>query len=114
MPTYDYRCRGCSHELEHFQSMTAAPLTTCPECAEPELERLIGTGAGLLFKGSGYYQTDYRSESYRKDAKADKESSSGAGTDSSADKSKGNASPKKDGSATGGGSSTASSKTSDS
>jgi putative FmdB family regulatory protein len=73
MPTYEYRCRSCGHELEHFQSMTTDPLTDCPECEKPDLERLIGAGAGLIFKGSGYYQTDYRSDAYKADAKKDKE-----------------------------------------
>ncbi len=86
MPTYDYRCQACGHELEHFQAMTAAPLVDCPGCDAPELERLIGAGAGLIFKGSGYYQTDYRSEAYRQDAKADKEAGSKAPGDKTVDK----------------------------
>ena len=77
MPTYDYRCKGCGHEFELFQSMSAKPERTCPKCGRKTLERLIGTGAALLFKGSGFYQTDYRSESYRKAADADKPASSG-------------------------------------
>ena len=86
MPTYDYRCQACGHELEHFQAMTADPLVDCPGCDAPELERLIGAGAGLIFKGSGYYQTDYRSEAYRQDAKADKEAGSKAPGDKTVDK----------------------------
>jgi len=73
MPTYEYRCRECGHEFELFQSMTDEAVKTCPEC-RGEVERLIGMGAGLLFKGSGFYTTDYRSESYQKAAKADKPS----------------------------------------
>lgn len=71
MPTYDYRCSACKHEFEQFQSMTAKPLKTCPKCGKKALERLIGTGAALVFKGSGFYQTDYRSDSYKKAASAD-------------------------------------------
>jgi putative FmdB family regulatory protein len=59
MPTYDYRCEKCGHIFEAFQQMTAAPLTECPECQGP-LQRLIGGGTGLIFKGSGFYITDYK------------------------------------------------------
>ena len=72
MPTYEYRCDSCGHEFEQFQSISARPLKTCPECKRRTLRRLIGTGGGIIFKGSGFYQTDYRSESYRKAAEADK------------------------------------------
>jgi putative FmdB family regulatory protein len=61
MPTYEYRCRECGHEMEAFQSMSADALTDCPACNEPELQRLISKGAGMIFKGSGFYQTDYKS-----------------------------------------------------
>jgi putative FmdB family regulatory protein len=74
MPTYDYKCKDCHHKFEAFHSMSAEPLTKCPKCGG-RVERLIGTGAGVLFKGSGFYETDYRSSGYRKDAKADKSSS---------------------------------------
>lgn len=74
MPTYDYRCNACEHQFEEFQSMSAKPLKKCPECGKLKLERLIGTGAGVIFKGSGFYETDYRSDSYKKAAKADSES----------------------------------------
>lgn len=74
MPTYDYRCNACEHQFEEFQSMSAKPLKKCPECGKLKLERLIGTGAGVIFKGSGFYETDYRSESYKKAAKADSDS----------------------------------------
>lgn len=73
MPTYDYECDACGHAFEEFQSMTAKPLKKCPECGKPKLRRLIGTGAGVIFKGSGFYETDYRSDSYGKEAKADKD-----------------------------------------
>lgn len=75
MPTYDYRCTACRHTFEQFQSMKDAPLRKCPKCGKNALERLIGTGAALLFKGSGFYQTDYRTESYKKAAEADKPAS---------------------------------------
>ena len=71
MPTYDYQCSACGHEFEEFQSITAAPLKKCPECGKSKLVRLIGTGAGVIFKGSGFYETDYRSDSYKKAAKAE-------------------------------------------
>ena len=83
MPTYEYRCDNCGHELEEFQSMSAKPLTKCPECNKSKLKRLIGIGAGVIFKGSGFYETDYRSGSYSKDAKAEKESAKKAETSSS-------------------------------
>ena len=72
MPTYDYRCEQCGHEFELFQSMTAKLKRKCPECSEPKLKRLIGTGGAVIFKGSGFYETDYRSDSYKKAAEADK------------------------------------------
>lgn len=71
MPTYDYRCKACDHEFELFQSMSDPVKKKCPSCGKSTLERLIGTGAALVFKGSGFYQTDYRSESYKQAAKAD-------------------------------------------
>lgn len=79
MPTYEYRCEACGHEFDEFQSITASPLRKCPACSKLRLKRLIGIGAGIIFKGSGFYETDYRSEGYKKAAKADKESSSGGG-----------------------------------
>lgn len=76
MPTYDYKCNSCDHRFEHFQSMKDKPLKKCPACGKSALERLIGTGAAVLFKGSGFYQTDYRSEGYKKAAAADTKPSS--------------------------------------
>lgn len=76
MPTYDYKCKACGHTWELFQSMSAKHEKVCPECGRKTAERLIGTGAALLFKGSGFYETDYRSEGYKKSAEADKKSSS--------------------------------------
>jgi putative FmdB family regulatory protein len=72
MPTYDYQCDACDHKFEEFQSITAKPLKKCPQCGKPKLRRLFGTGAAVIFKGSGFYQTDYRSESYQKEASAEK------------------------------------------
>jgi len=69
MPTYDYRCEACGHEFEEFQSISAGALRKCPKCKKLKLKRLIGGGAGFLFKGSGFYETDYRSESYKKGEK---------------------------------------------
>src|SRR6188768_756371 len=71
MPTYDYKCKACGHTLEIFQSMTESPKRKCPECGKNALERLIGAGAAVIFKGSGFYQTDYRTESYKAGAKAE-------------------------------------------
>ncbi|MCC5822685.1 MAG: zinc ribbon domain-containing protein [Phycisphaerales bacterium] len=71
MPTYEYRCKACGHEFEEFQSITAKPLKKCPSCTKLRLERLIGTGSAVMFKGGGFYETDYRSDSYKKAAKAD-------------------------------------------
>ncbi len=72
MPTYEYKCDHCDHMLEAFQSITAAPKKKCPECGKLKLKRLLGTGAGLIFKGSGFYETDYRSDSYKKGADSEK------------------------------------------
>lgn len=60
MPTYDYKCGNCGHLFETMQSIKADPLTKCPECGKETLKRLIGTGGGLIFKGSGFYLTDYK------------------------------------------------------
>ena len=75
MPTYEYECSKCENRFEKFQSISAKPLTKCPSCGG-KVKRLIGTGAGLLFKGSGFYITDYRSDGYKKAAKAEKGESS--------------------------------------
>lgn len=72
MPTYDYECEGCSHTFELFQKMDEKRKKKCPECGRLKLVRLFGTGGAVLFKGSGFYTTDYRSSSYKADAKADK------------------------------------------
>jgi putative FmdB family regulatory protein len=77
MPTYDYVCDACDHAFELVQSMKDNALKKCPKCGKPKLRRLFGTGAAIMFKGSGFYQTDYRSESYKKAAAADKSAASG-------------------------------------
>lgn len=78
MPTYDYRCKSCEHEWELFQSIKANPVKKCPSCGKLKAERVIGAGAGIIFKGSGFYQTDYRSESYKKAAEADRKAQESA------------------------------------
>ena len=85
MPTYDYKCTACKHAFEQFQSMKDKPLKKCPKCGKNALERLIGTGAAVIFKGSGFYQTDYRSEAYKKAEKADSGESSTATETKAAD-----------------------------
>src|SRR5262245_49632167 len=79
MPTYEYHCDACDHEFEHFQSIKDDLLKKCPECGKLKLRRLLGTGAAIVFKGSGFYQTDYRSESYKKRAAEDKQQSESSG-----------------------------------
>lgn len=86
MPTYDYKCDACGHSFEKFHSITAAPIRKCPECGKLKVRRLLGTGAGLIFKGSGFYITDYRSESYKSAAKAESGGSSDAKGTSSDEK----------------------------
>ena len=96
MPTYDYVCRKCEHRFEQYQSMTEARLVKCPQCGRESLERLIGSGAGILFKGSGFYETDYKRAGAPqpdapaapaapdKQAKPDKPAATGPATDKSA------------------------------
>jgi putative FmdB family regulatory protein len=87
MPTYDYECDACGHHLELFQRITEDPLKKCPECKKNRLRRLFGTGAAIVFKGSGFYETDYRSESYKKEAKKAEEGQTAASPESSSDSS---------------------------
>ncbi|MEW6072597.1 MAG: zinc ribbon domain-containing protein [Planctomycetota bacterium] len=90
MPTYDYRCDACHHELEIFQTMRESPRRKCPACGRMKLRRQIGNGAGILFRGSGFHQTDYRSKSYRAGAEAaKKESEPGSAGDKGAKGAKG-------------------------
>lgn len=88
MPTYDYRCKSCEHEWELFQSIKANPVKKCPSCGKLKAERVIGAGAGIIFKGSGFYQTDYRSESYKKAAEADRKAQESANEKKSSGESK--------------------------
>lgn len=76
MPTYEYECTVCNHSFEKFQSITASSARKCPECGKLKLRRLIGSGAGIIFRGSGFYQTDYRSADYKKQAGAATEAAS--------------------------------------
>ena len=76
MPTYDYECDACGHAFELFQSISEPVKRKCPACKKQKLRRLFGTGAAVMFKGSGFYQTDYRSDSYKKAAAADTKSTS--------------------------------------
>ena len=82
MPTYEYECGSCNVEVEIFQSITEKPKRKCPECGRKTLKRLISSGGGIIFKGSGFYETDYRSADYKKAAEADKKSSSESKGDS--------------------------------
>ena len=92
MPTYDYECDACEHEFELFQGINDPVKRKCPECGKLKLRRLFGTGAAIMFKGSGFYETDYRSDSYKKAAEADKkamkESKEKSSDSKSSDKSK--------------------------
>tara|TARA_R110002049_G_scaffold72490_1_gene187014 strand:+ start:131072 stop:131395 length:324 start_codon:yes stop_codon:yes gene_type:complete len=89
MPTYDYECGACGHSLEIFQGINDPVKKKCPECGKNKLSRLFGTGAAIVFKGSGFYQTDYRSEGYKKAEKADKKSAEPSGDSGKSSKSSG-------------------------
>jgi len=84
MPTYDYKCSNCNHTFEYFQPMSAAPLTECPQC-KGSLIRIIGTGSGPIFKGSGFYQTDYKGKS-QQSKKNNESENKPLSTDKKADK----------------------------
>src|SRR5262245_66131331 len=86
MPTYEYHCDGCNHEFDEFQAMKDDPLKKCPKCKKNKLRRLFGTGAALLFKGSGFYQTDYRSDSYKSGEKKESDATKPAAESGSATK----------------------------
>ena len=88
MPTYDYECNTCGHEFELFQGIKEPVRTKCPECGRRSLRRLFGPGAAIVFKGSGFYQTDYRSESYKKSAERDKPASSESKSEAATSKAK--------------------------
>lgn len=93
MPTYDYRCDACNHGFEEFQSFSDKPLKKCPKCKKSKLRRLFGIGAGVIFKGSGFYQTDYRSDSYKQAAKADETAASAKNESAGSDNGKAAATP---------------------
>ena len=99
MPTYEYECTTCGHEFELFQQMSESVKRKCPRCHKRSLQRHVGIGAGVLFKGSGFYETDYRSDSYKKAAEAEKKSIDGTGVDGKADASKSDAKPAAEGTA---------------
>jgi putative FmdB family regulatory protein len=104
MPTYEYLCSGCGHRFEEFQSMKADPLITCPECQTDNLRRLFGTGAGLIFKGSGFYITDYKNNSgtngqHKKKSENSKESADSTESSAKTDSAKSSASNQKSDSA---------------
>ncbi|MFL5342334.1 MAG: FmdB family zinc ribbon protein [Gemmataceae bacterium] len=94
MPTYDYQCEACDHQFEELQGFSDAPLTKCPKCKKNKLKRLFGTGAAVLFKGSGFYQTDYRSESYKSSEKKETEAAKPPANSDTAAKSDGVAAEK--------------------
>ena len=104
MPTYEYRCDACDNKWEEFQSIKAEPTKKCPKCKKSKAARIISAGGGIIFKGSGFYQTDYRSESYKKGAEAAKKAndtatattSDSAKTDSGKTESKATPTPKKE------------------
>ncbi|MCA9174404.1 MAG: zinc ribbon domain-containing protein [Planctomycetales bacterium] len=99
MPTYDYECDACGHTFELFQGINDPVKKKCPECGKLKLRRLFGTGAAIVFKGSGFYETDYRSDSYKKGAAAEKkagESDSSGSKSESKSEAKPEKSPKPD------------------
>ncbi|MEK6729236.1 MAG: zinc ribbon domain-containing protein [Planctomycetota bacterium] len=73
MPTYDYTCNACNHLFELYQHITEKPIKKCPSCGRLKAQRMIGTGSAIIFKGSGFYQTDYRSEEYKTKARKESE-----------------------------------------
>ncbi len=81
MPTYEYVCQECEHRFERFQSIMARPIRKCPNCGKASARRLVGAGAGIIFKGAGFYQTDYRSESYKKAQESEKKAPEAAATE---------------------------------
>jgi putative FmdB family regulatory protein len=88
MPTYEYRCKSCGYEFEEFQTMSADPLIMCPKCAKPALKRLMSSGAGLIFKGSGFYTTDYKKSNTSSSSSTNSESKSDSKSESKPDSQK--------------------------
>ncbi|HAC89605.1 MAG TPA: FmdB family transcriptional regulator [Planctomycetaceae bacterium] len=101
MPTYDYECDNCGHKFELYQGINDPKAKKCPACGKLKLRRLLGTGAAIVFKGSGFYQTDYRSDKYKKAAAADKPASEGSGATSSKTEKSEKSQAKSDSSSTG-------------
>jgi len=89
MPTYEYICRACGHEFEEFQSIKADPIAVCPKCRKKKVERKIGIGGAVIFKGGGFYETDYRSQSYKSGEEAEKKAGDSASADTSGAKAEG-------------------------
>jgi len=85
MPTYEYVCRKCEHRFERFQSIKAGPVRKCPSCGKASAQRLVSAGGGIIFKGSGFYETDYRSDSYKKGQESEKKAPSSATTEKKAE-----------------------------
>lgn len=85
MPTYEYSCGHCRRDMEIFHSITAPPVTICPECEKPGLKRNISGGAGLIFKGSGFYETDYKRQSSTKESAAESKPAQAAASSKAAD-----------------------------
>ncbi|HEX8343024.1 MAG TPA: zinc ribbon domain-containing protein [Tepidisphaeraceae bacterium] len=96
MPTYEYICEACGHEFEQFQSIKADPITLCPTCGKEQVRRKISAGAGILFKGGGFYETDYRSAGYKESAKKDSEAGGAKGDGKSDGKSESKSESKSD------------------
>ena len=101
MPTYEYFCRACGHEFEEFQSIKADPIAVCPKCRKKKVERKIGIGGAVIFKGGGFYETDYRSDSYRSGEDAEKKATEARAEANSDGKSDGKSRSKSDGKAAG-------------
>lgn len=95
MPTYEYRCNVCSHKWDEFQSITAKPIRKCPGCGKLKAERIISAGGGIIFKGSGFYQTDYRSESWKKGEEAAKKATESSSSTAASSSSSGSSSSDK-------------------
>ena len=98
MPTYDYECNACGHSFELFQGINDSLKRKCPECGKLKLRRLFGAGAAVMFKGSGFYETDYRSDSYKQAAAADKKAAEGSSSSSDSKKATSSSSDKSSGS----------------
>ena len=76
MPTYEYECEKCGYKFERFQKMTDPPVKVCPECKSRKVKRLIGAGGGVIYKGPGFYTTEYRSEEYKRKEREEKQAAS--------------------------------------